>query len=232
MDFVSEGPGAIPLWMNGHAFLTVCDSYFDVTNPLSGVVLHRVPLAGADEALQTVAAARLAQPVWAEMGIAARRVCLHKLADVLEEFAAHFAGMLSSETGFDEARASGEVVAAIAALRGSAVGETGVVGLVVDASRPLAGLAEAAAPALMAGAALVIKPSPKAPSAAYALCELSAQVDWPGGVLNLLQGDSEAIKGLCAAEIDRLVYVGEAALGEKIGELAKTSGKPFEMQTQ
>ena len=230
MDFVSEGPSAIPLWMNGHAFLTVCDRYFDVTNPLNGEVVHRVPLAGADEALQTVAAARVAQPGWAEIGLAARRVCLGQLADALEELAVHFAGLLSAETGFDEARASAEVNAAVAALRGPAVGETGVVALVIDASRPLAGLAEAAAPALMAGAVLVIKPSPKAPSAAYALCELSARAAWPGGVLNLLQGDSDAIKGLCAAEIDRMVYVGQAELGNQIAEIAKAGGKAFEVR--
>ena len=229
MDFVSEGPGAIPLWMNGHAFLTVCERYFDVTNPLSGEVVHRVPLAGADEALQIVAAAKAAQPAWAEMGVAARRLCLGKLADALEEYASHFAGLLSRETGFDEDRAAAEVTAALAALRGSAVGESGLLALVVDASRPLAGLAEAISPALMAGATLVIKPSPKAPSAAYALCELSARVEWPGGVLNLLQGDTEAIKGLCAADIDRVVYAGESALGEKIGELAAASGKCFEL---
>ena len=228
MDFVSEGPSAIPLWMNGHAFLTVCDHYYDVTNPLSGEVVHRVPLAGADEALQTVAAARAAQPAWAEMGLAARRICLGKLADALEELAVHFAGLLSAETGFDEARATAEVSAAVAALRGAAVGETGVVALVVDASRPLAGLAEVAAPALMAGAALVIKPSPKAPSAAYALCELSARAEWPGGVLNLLQGDTEAIKGLCAVEIDRMLFVGKPELGEQIADLAKAAGKTFE----
>ena len=122
------------------------------------------------------------------------------------------------------------MVAAVTALRGTAVDETGVVALVVDATRPLAGFAEAAAGALLAGATMVVKPSPKAPSAAYALCELSSRVDWPAGVLNLLQGDTAAIDGLCVADIDRLIYAGNAALGVQIGAYADAAGKPFVMR--
>jgi acyl-CoA reductase-like NAD-dependent aldehyde dehydrogenase len=232
MEFAAEGPTAIPLWVNGHAFLTVCDAYFDVLNPLTGEAIHRVPLAGADEALAAVGAAQVAQPLWAEMGLAARRVCLGKLADELESYAEHFAKLLIGETGFDGVRAAAEVSEAVAALRGATVGETGVVAIVVDATRPLAGFAEAAAPALLAGAAVVVKPSPKAPSAAYALCELSARAAWPAGVLNLLQGDTQAIAGLCATEIERMVFVGNAALGAQIGAMAEAAGKVFELQAQ
>lgn len=229
MEFAAEGPTAIPLWVNGHAFLTAGNEFFDVVNPLTGEALRRVPLAGSDEAQAAVAAALAAQPVWAEMGLVARRVCLDKLADALESYAGHFASLLIAETGFDDMRAASEVAQAIAALRGDAVGKTGVLALVVDATRPLAGFAEAVAPALMAGAAVIVKPSPKAPSAAYALCELSARAEWPAGVLNLMQGDAAAIKGLCAAEIDRLVYVGEPALGAQIATIAQAADKAFEL---
>lgn len=229
MDFSPEGSKAIPLWINGHAFLTVCDAFHDVINPATGEPVHRVPLCGASEAAEAVAAARQAQPAWAEMGMQARRICLANLADALAGYADHFAKLLSAETGFDAARAAGEVDAAVAALRAASVGETGVVALVIDASRPLAGLAENMAPALMAGATVVIKPSLKAPSAAFALCELSARADWPAGVLNLMQGDTAAIEGLCAAAVDRLVYTGEAALGSKVGAIAAAHGTLFEL---
>jgi hypothetical protein len=48
-------------------------------------------------------------------------------------------------------------------------------------------------------------------------------------VLNLLQGDSAAIEGLCQAGIDRLVYSGQAALGAQVGAIAEAAGTPFEM---
>ena len=47
-----------------------------------------------------------------------------------------------------------------------------------------------------------------------------------------MQGDTQAIAGLCAAEIDRLVFAGNAALGVQIGAMAETAGKVFELQAQ
>jgi len=229
MDFSPEGPKAIPLWVNGHAFLTVTDAFYDVVNPASGEAVYRVPLCGADEAAEAVSAASAAQPAWAALSVAARQAFLNALADRLEGFAGHFAKLLRGETGFSEEIAQAEVAAALAALRGSAVGEPGVVAIVADATRPLAGFAEAAAPVLRAGASVIVKPSPKAPSAAYALCELSARAEWPAGVLNLMQGDTAAIEGLCAAAIDRLVYTGDAALGAQVGAIAAAAGKPCAM---
>lgn len=229
MDFSPEGPKAIPMWVNGHAFLTVGNAFYDVTNPATGAAIHRVPLCGASEAAEAVLAARTAQPAWAEMGLPARRVCLGKLADGLEGYSGHFAKLLIAETGIDEAAAAAEVAAAVEALRGVSVGDTGIIGLVFDASRPLAAFAEVMAPAVLAGATVVVKPSPRAPSCAFALCELSARAEWPAGVLNLLQGDTAAIDGLCIAGIDRLVYRGNAALGVDIGAIADAAKTPYVM---
>ena len=129
MEFSPEGPKAIPLWVNGHAFLTVTDSFFDVINPATGEAIYRVPLCAESEAADAVGAAQAAQPAWAMMGLPARRLCLEKLGDALDRYTGHFAKMLMKECGFDEARATAEVVEAVAALRSSAVGETGVFGL-------------------------------------------------------------------------------------------------------
>lgn len=229
MEFAPEGPQAIPMWINGHAFLTVTDAFYTVTNPATGEAIRRVPLCGAGEAAEAVKAALAAQPGWAMMGMPARRVCLSGLADALDNYAGHFAKLLTQDCGFDDERAKAEVAAAVEALHGASVGQTGVFGLVLDATRPLAGFAETIAPALMAGAAVVVKPSPKAPSAIYALCELSARANWPAGVLNLLQGDTAAIEGLCAAGIDRLVH-GQPALGVQVGAIAEAAGVPFELK--
>jgi len=229
MDFAPEGPMAIPLWINGRAYLTVGERFFDVVNPTTGEARHRVPLCGADEAALAIAAARTAQGEWAAMGLSARQVCLGRLADGLERYAGHFAKLLMQDIGYAEDAATAEVATAIAGLRAMAVGETGVVALVVDDGRPLAGLVAAAVPALLAGAALVVKPSPKAPSAAFALCELATRNEWPAGVLNVVHGDGPAIEGLCAAGVDRLIYSGAAALGAQVGELAAKHGTPLSM---
>ena len=84
MEFAAEGPKAIPLWVNGHAFLTVTDAFYDVVNPVSGEAVYRVPLCGAAEAAEAVAAARSAQPGWAAVSAAARQAGLNALEDRLE----------------------------------------------------------------------------------------------------------------------------------------------------
>lgn len=227
MDFSIDGPMAIPMWVNGHALLTLADDYFLVTDPQSGAALHRVPLCGTDEAAEATAAAKAAQPAWADMGLMARRVCLGNLADALDRYTGHFAKLLRQESGLNEAAARAEVEAAVMALRDCSVGDTGTVGLVLDAESPLLSFAQAAAPILLAGATVVVKPSPKAPAALFALCELSARVAWPAGVLNLLQGDKAALVGLCASGVDRVLYRGQSALGEQVAMLAAASGVPF-----
>lgn len=228
MEFMPEGPMAIPLWINGRAYLTVSEGFFDVVNPATGEAIRRVPLCGAPEATEAVAAARAAQPAWAASGLMARRVCLENLATALDNYRGHFARLLAQDGGLELGAAEAEVDAAVAALREGSVGETGVFALVVDAQAPLAGLARALAPALMAGATCVVKPSPKAPSAIYALCELTARAEWPAGVLNLLQGDTAAIEGLCAADVDRLVCTtGDAALAEAVEGIAARFERKF-----
>ncbi|MBS1191198.1 MAG: Aldehyde dehydrogenase [Rhodocyclaceae bacterium] len=229
MNLAPDGPMAIPLWVNGRAFLTVTESFFDVIDAQTGTAVRRVPLCGAEQAMTAAVAARDAEPAWAALAPAERRSHLAALADAVAGYAGHFAKLVRQETGKSEADAVAEVDAAVAALREApAAGEPGVVAIVTDAGRPLAALAEAMAPALAAGAAVVCKPSPKAPSAAFALCELSARAGWPAGVLNLMQGDEAAIDGLCAAApIDRLLYAGGAALGDKVAAIAGRHGKLF-----
>jgi succinate-semialdehyde dehydrogenase / glutarate-semialdehyde dehydrogenase len=198
---------------------------------LSGEALRRVPLCGAAEAVEAVTAARNAQSAWLALAPAARQSCLAALAAALDGYAGHFAKLLRAETGCDEAQGLAEVAAAVAALQSGAPGEGGVLAVVVDDSRPLAGFAAVAAPALRAGATLVVKPSPRAPSALFALCELASRSGMPAGVLNLMQGDSAAIDGLCRAASDRLLYVGNAALGAQVRAIAEAAGKPCAMAT-
>lgn len=228
MEPTPEGPLAIPNWINGHPLMTVTERYFDVVNPQTGVAQRRVPLCGAQEVDEAVAAAQEAQSAWSELGMAGRQTCLLALADGLERYAGHFAKLLVDDAGVESEAAEAEVAGAIAALRQSAVGMTGVLGVVADGASPLAALARAMAPALLAGATLVVKPSPKSPSATFALCELTGRAAWPAGVVNVVQGDTAAVEGLCRSAIDRLVFAGTSGLAASLQALAERHGKPFQ----
>ncbi len=223
---------AIPLWINGHAYLTMAPAFFDVRDVRSGKVRRRTPLCGAAEALAAVESARNALAAWAALTAEARATLLAALADALAGYAEHFAGLIAEETGKDAVAAAAEVSAALQVLRTATASTVatggGVVAVVSDDRAPLLGPLQQAAPALLAGATVVLKPSPKAPSAVFALAELTARSGFPGGVVNILQGDLAAIEGLCAAaEVSRLLFAGDPALGSKVAAIASRHGKPF-----
>lgn len=226
MELAHDGPLAIPLWINGRACLTVGNQLFDVVNPVTGVAQHRVPLCGAEESAQALAAARDAAAIWTGLGLSGRQDKLAQLATALEGYSGHFAKLLMADRGVAQADAEAEVVAAVQVLRADKLGQSGVLGLVVGAERPLLAAAKVA-PALLAGATVVIKPSPKAPSAAFALCELASRCEFPAGVLNVLHGDGPAIEGLCTAGVDALLFAGEDGLRGPVAELAARHATHF-----
>ena len=219
---------AIPLWINGHPYLTMAPAFFDVRDA-GGEIRRRTPLCGSGEAVAAAASASAALPAWSARPADERARLLGVVGEALAGYAAHFAGLIGEETGKDAALAVVEVAAAVKLLRAAAAcsGEAGgVVGIISDDGEPLIGLLRHAVPALSGGATVVVKPSPKAPSAAFALAELTAESGFPGGVFNILHGDLAAVEGLCAAdEVSRIRFAGDPALGERVGAIAARYGK-------
>lgn len=188
---------AIPLWINGHAYLTIPPAFLDVCDPANGKVLRRTPLCGSNEAKKAVEAARAALVQWSAQTVGARARLIAAVGDALADYADHFSRLIAEESGMDNNAAADEVNAAVALLRDPAVGtSSGVVGVVGNAVTPLFGSLRLAVPALMAGAVVVIRPSPETPSALFALAELTGRCDFPGGVVNVLHGGAEAVAGL------------------------------------
>ncbi|MBK7422990.1 MAG: aldehyde dehydrogenase [Propionivibrio sp.] len=200
----TDAPLAIPLWINGHAYLTLAPAFQDVRNPLSREVLRRTPLCGAAEAQKAVEAAHAALPLWCAQPATARAAMLVAVGEALAGYAGHFARLIVEETGKEQLAAEAEVSKAVALLCGSltagAPAAAGVVGIVGNAAAPLLDLLRLAVPALMAGAVVVIKPNPEMPSAIFALAELTGRCAFPGGVFSILHGAEAAVDGLRAAE--------------------------------
>ena len=211
-----EATPAIPLWINGHAYLTVAAAFCEVRNPRTGQVLRRTPLCDASVAQHAVAAAQAALAGWAVQTASARAALLGALAAALSGYAGHFAALLAEETG-EPAAAAAEVTQAVALLRGdlapqaaesagpsAAQNAADVVGIVGASSAPLYGPLRLAVPALLAGAVVIVKPSPATPSALYALAELTALCHFPGGVFSVVHGGEAAVEGLRGAGVRML----------------------------
>lgn len=227
----NDDPLALPLWINGHAYLTMADTFFDVRNPHTGEILRRTPLCGADVAAKAVAAAQGALVKWALEPDEARAGHVAAIAEVLAGYAEHIAGLIAEETGKEAAAARAEVDEALELLRHApslSLFAGTVVAVVSDDRAPLLGLLSLAVPTIVAGGAVVGKPSPKAPGAAFAFAELTARAGLPDGVFNILHGDEAAIDGLCAQEdVGRLAFSGDPALGDKVRAIAARHGKAY-----
>jgi acyl-CoA reductase-like NAD-dependent aldehyde dehydrogenase len=97
----------------------------------------------------------------------------------------------------------------------------GVCGQIVPWNFPLLMAAWKIAPALAAGCTIVLKPAEQTPLSALRLGELSLEVGFPPGVLNVLTGDGET--GAAVVDhpgIDKIAFTGSTEVGREIGAKA------------
>lgn len=241
----ADGVPALPLWINGHAYLTCVKDFYTLHDARSQAALRRVPLCGMDEVAEAVQVATqaLQSPQPASVTVQA----LHDMADTLAEprFARHFAALLAEEAGFSDVAAEAEVAAAVTALRAAsapvspaaAIPVSGgqVWALLTDASQPLAAVARWLAESLPQGQgqALILKPSPKAPSCALALSELASRAGIADGRVNLVQGDDAALDALAAHPgIACLHLAGQADWQVRVQAVAQRHGKTCQIVNQ
>jgi acyl-CoA reductase-like NAD-dependent aldehyde dehydrogenase len=208
----SEEAPAVPLWINGHAYLTVPPAFRDVRAAASGALLRRTPLCGAAAAVPALAAAEAALPGWQRSSLGERAALIAALGLALAAYAEHFARLIAEESGSDPANAAAEVERTLALLATPAAAPTarfGVVAVIAGFAEPLYAPLVLAIPALLGGATLILRPAPAAPSALLAFAELSARCAFPAGVVNVVHGD-EAMVAALAERCAQTLYVAAA----------------------
>lgn len=94
----------------------------------------------------------------------------------------------------------------------------GVVGLITPWNGPVALAANPMAQALMAGNAVVHKPSEVTPLSALLLEELTREAGFPEGLYQVVQGDGATGAALIDAGVDKISFTGSVATGRKVGE--------------
>ena len=96
----------------------------------------------------------------------------------------------------------------------------GVVGAIVPWNAPLPLALYKLAPALLAGCTVVLKASPEAPTALYALAEVASEVGLPSGVVNLVTADRDVSELLVTDHrVDKIAFTGSTAAGRRIASL-------------
>jgi len=217
-------------------------------NPATGEVLGELDSAGPAEVRAAVARARAAQPEWSAWGIRNRVRILRRFQQILLTHKTDIARRITQEAGkpLVEALVTEVLVVldaarflidnAFAILReeklphgnlalktksGRILREAyGVVGIISPWNYPFSIPATEAVAALVAGNAVVLKPSELTPLIALELQALLGEAGVPDEVFQVLPGEGETGAALVKSEIDKLVFTGSVATGRRIAEIA------------
>lgn len=226
-------------------------------NPANGQLLGEFPVASAEEAQHAVRQARAAQPLWRETPLKTRAHLLESVLQILYQRCQTVAEMVSNETGKPLAdaleadlgtalsvlryyadigpkRLSPKLIAndMISLITGRAHWETyyprGVIAVISPWNYPLAIPVSGIATALMAGNAVVLKPSELTPGTGKMLVEIFQEalhaLNLPTGLVGLLIGDGSTGAALLEQAIDGVIFTGSAQVGRKIRATASERG--------
>ena len=225
------------------------DRFGDIYNPATGDIAKQVPLATTEEVRSAVAVAAEAFPNWSQTSPARRAQVLFRYRELLIEHMAELSEIVSSEHGKTLEDAQGsitrglEVVEFACGISQLLKGEfTEGVSNGVDCwsvRQPLgvcAGITPFNFPAMVpmwmfpialaCGNTFVLKPSERDPSCSLRMAELLVEAGLPAGVLNVVNGDKEAVDALLVdPQVQAVSFVGSTTVGEYIYRTGCDHGK-------
>lgn len=221
----------------------------DIFNPATGEVSSQVPLASADEVRAAIRSSAEALPGWAATPPAQRARYLFRFLDLVHKHIDELAELLSREHGKTLPDAKGSITRGIEVvefacgipqlLKGE-FSEQVATGVDTYAVRQPVGVCAGITPfnfpamvpmwmfpvAIACGNTFVLKPSEKDPSVPLRLAELMSEAGVPDGVLNVINGDKEAVDTLLEdPDIEAVSFVGSTAIGEYIYKTGCAHGK-------
>ena len=254
-----EGLDVVPCWINGKAVELDPSRLIEVTSAAKGKVVGYAQSATPQQATAAVEAAAEAFKTFSEIPFDKRRELLFKAADELEARVEALARYQVDETSCPEQWARFNVVRAARAIREIAAAittamtgempppETGgafclvykqpigtVLGIAPWNGSVILSSRVIAAP-LAAGCSVVFKASELSPRTHHGVVEAFLAAGYPQGVLNQLQVRREdAIEVtetiIANPAIRKIEFIGSAAVGRSIGQLAAKYIKPVLME--
>ncbi len=233
------------LFIGGEWVAPSSSSVIDVISPHSEEVVGRAPEAKEADVDRAVAAARLAfdRGPWPRLPATERADVMASLLAALQQRADEMAVLITSEMGspisfshLGQVMASHMVLDYFTRLAREYVFEdvrpgllgpalvrreaVGVVGAIVPWNVPLFVTMLKLAPALAAGATVVLKPAPETPLDALVLAEAAAEAGLPAGVLNVVPAGREVGEHLVKhPQVDKVSFTGSTAAGRRIASL-------------
>jgi aldehyde dehydrogenase (NAD+) len=238
-------PSLVPNFINGQETGALGGARFEKRSPADGRLLVEVARSRAEDVRAAVAAARCAQPAWAEATVVSRGDLVRAIALGLRDRQEEVARLVARETGKSLKDARGETGAAIemgmfVAGEGrrfygrtttSAVPNKtaqtvrqplGVAGLIIAANTPIANVAWKVFPALLCGNAAVLKAAEDTPLSAWAFARIAQAAGLPPGLLNVVHGFGEEAGAALveSPDVDLISFTGSTAVGRYIAQAA------------
>uniref|UniRef100_UPI0040476D24 CoA-acylating methylmalonate-semialdehyde dehydrogenase n=1 Tax=Yoonia sp. TaxID=2212373 RepID=UPI0040476D24 len=236
-------------YINGAHVKGTSGRFADVYNPATGDVQARVPLANAAEMDIAVKAAEAAQPAWAAVNPQRRARVMMKFVGLLNDNMDKLAQALSREHGKTLPDAAGDVqrglevveycIGAPELLKGDFTDSAGP-GIDMYSMKQALGVCAGVtpfnfpamipmwmfAPAIACGNAFILKPSERDPSVPLMLAELMEQAGLPKGILQVVNGDKEAVDAIIDHDVIQSIgFVGSTPIAEYIYGRGCANGK-------
>lgn len=241
---------AIPLQIPAHSIRSV--------NPATGEMLREFVCASEAEVHDAVARARAALPAWDDLGVRNRVEILREFQRRLHERKSEVAATITREEGKPLAEAlTTEILVVLDAAgfliknaprllrdepvphgslvtkakRGSLLRESyGVIAIISPWNYPFSIPATESLAALVAGNAVVLKPSEFTSLSALELASLLHSVGVPEDIFQVVPGDGATGAALIGAQIDKLVFTGSVATGRRIAQMAAERSLPVVLE--
>ena len=222
--------------------------------PATGAVLGSVALTDPGDVAGVVAGAAAVQPLWAQLRPRDRARYMRRAAQAVIDELDELVPLIAREQGRPVAEAEHmELLPAIETLRwlaekGPAVlgddriglsrslflrkrarvtyAPVGVVAVITPAADPFAQPLGDVAIALMAGNAVVLKPSPAACLSGERIGRVFARAGLPEGLLRVVHGGSVVGRALVDAPVDQVLLTGSVEVGRSVGEACARALKP------
>ncbi|MEI3773687.1 aldehyde dehydrogenase [Pectobacterium brasiliense] len=226
------------MYINGEFVENRSGKWIDVVNPATEQVISQIPEGSADDAKRAIDAAEAAQPGWEALPAVERGVWLHKIADGIREREAELTDTIIAEGGKTHGLAQTEVLFTADYLDYMAEWARRYEGEIIQSDRPNENIfvfrkaigvttgilpwnfpffliARKAAPALITGNTIVIKPSEITPNNAVIFAEIIHKIGLPKGVINFVTGYGPTVGQELAAnpKVGMVSLTGSVAAG-------------------
>ena len=221
----------------------------DVFQPMDGTVRAKVALASKAELREAVENAKAAQPAWGATNPQRRARVLMKFLELIARDNEDLADILAREHGKTIADAKGDIQRGVEVVEfalgvphlmkgeytdGAGPGidsysmrqPLGVVAGITPFNFPAMIPLWKLAPAIACGNAFILKPSERDPGVPMRLAELFVEAGGPPGILNVVNGDKEAVDAILDdPDIKAIGFVGSTPIAEYIYARGCATGK-------